>query len=92
MIYFILAFVVFAMFACMACIFAMFRKVSDLERICDMNMDAISRHAAEHVHMAEEQEEAASRIAEQIEKKWDTGLQKMLAWDPFSAKSESEDN
>ena len=37
---------------------------------------------------AQAQEEAAAAIAKQIEKKWDNGLQNMLAWNPFDAGSE----
>ena len=37
---------------------------------------------------AQAQEEAAAAIAKQIEKKWDNGLQNMLAWNPFGDGSE----
>jgi methyl-accepting chemotaxis protein len=37
---------------------------------------------------AQAQEEAAAAIAKQIEKRWDNGLQNMLAWNPFDAGSE----
>lgn len=37
---------------------------------------------------AQAQEEAAAAIAKQIEKKWDNGLQNMLAWNPFDVGSE----
>lgn len=39
---------------------------------------------------AQTQEEAAEAIAKDIEKKWDSGLQNMLAWNPFG-RGESED-
>lgn len=37
---------------------------------------------------AQAQEEAAAAIAKQIEKRWDNGLQNMLAWNPFDVGSE----
>ena len=40
---------------------------------------------------AQTQEEAAEAIAKGIEKKWDSGLQNMLNWNPFD-KEESEGN
>lgn len=39
--------------------------------------------------IAQSQEEAAEAIAKQVEKKWDSGLQNMLNWNPFD-KGESE--
>lgn len=38
---------------------------------------------------AASQEEAADRIAAQIEKKWDAGFQNMMNWNPFAGR-ESE--
>ena len=92
MIYFILAFLFFAFLACLAFCIYLCREVRRLEKHCDKNTEFISRHAAVHAKMAEEQADTADRIVDEIEKKWDTSLQKMLAWTPFSGGNESEGN
>lgn len=92
MIYFILAFLFFAFLVCIAICIYLLKKVYALEKHCDKNTEFISRHAAVHAKMAEEQADTADRIVDEIEKKWDTSLQKMLAWTPFAPGSESEGN
>lgn len=87
MIYFVIAFIVSIGFGvCAGFIAHLMHKVSYLEKVCEKNIEFISRHAAEHVRMAEEQDEVAGKIAEQIEKRWDEGLSKMLVWNPFTDK------
>ena len=57
------------------------------ERI-DMLEDRIKEMDKKIDDAAQVQEEAAAAIAKQIEKKWDNGLQNMLAWNPFDVGSE----
>lgn len=57
------------------------------ERI-DMLEDRIKEMDKKIDDSAQAQEEAAAAIAKQIEKKWDNGLQNMLAWNPFGDGSE----
>ena len=90
MIYFALGFMAFVMCACAVCCVYLFRKYEMVLRMCERNLDFISRHAAVHAQMEENQEEVAGKIAEQIEKKWDEGLSKMLSWNPYVSGNESE--
>ena len=77
----------------MAGLFVLAVRQVKLESRYEHLFDILAKHAAEHKkHEAEiedKEEEIAGRIAQQIEKRWDDGLSKMLAWNPFD-KNESE--
>lgn len=58
-------------------------KVARLNEITDDQHEEIEKIKKSVETFGATQEEAAEQIAKQIEKKWDDGLQSMLAWSPF---------
>jgi methyl-accepting chemotaxis protein len=58
-------------------------KVARLNEITDDQHEEIEKIKKSVETFGAAQEEAAEQIAKQIEKKWDDGLQSMLAWSPF---------
>lgn len=58
-------------------------KVARLNEITDDQHEEIEKIKKSVETFGATQEEAAEKIAKQIEKKWDDGLQSMLAWSPF---------
>ena len=78
-------------------------KLAHVSRENDAMLDSISRlsidnaRLSERINMLEDklsesESRIATQVAEKVEKRWDAGLEKMMAWNPYDIGNEDGGN